>query len=88
MHQHECNSHIEPIYLIQKNQTKAFSYTIFPVKKINVEKNFKIMRKLLFNYSIYSHPEVGKYSGCDKHYELRSSPFYLWSLAFKKKMTT
>jgi hypothetical protein len=35
-----------------------FSYAIFPVKKINVGKKFKIMRKLLFNYSLYSHPEI------------------------------
>jgi hypothetical protein len=37
----------------------TFSYTRFPVNKINVEKIFKIMRKLLFNYSFYSHPEIG-----------------------------
>jgi hypothetical protein len=42
-----------------ENQTKDFfSYTIFPVKKISIGKNFKIMRKLLFNYSLYSHPEI------------------------------
>jgi hypothetical protein len=41
-----------------ENKTKDFSYTIFPAKKINVGKNFKIMRKLLFNYSFYSHPEI------------------------------
>jgi hypothetical protein len=33
------------------------------VNKINVEKIFKIMRKLLFNYSFYSHPEIGKFQG-------------------------
>jgi hypothetical protein len=33
------------------------------VNKINVEKIFKIMRKLLFNYSSYSHPEIGKFQG-------------------------
>jgi hypothetical protein len=38
-----------------------FSYTRFPVNKINVEKIFKIMRKLLFNYSFYSHPEIGEF---------------------------
>jgi hypothetical protein len=44
-----------------ENQTKDFSYTIFPVKKINVGKIFKIMRKSLFNYSFYSHPEIGNF---------------------------
>jgi hypothetical protein len=41
----------------------TFSYTRFPVKKINVEKIFKIMKKLLFNYYFYSHPEIGKFQG-------------------------
>jgi hypothetical protein len=41
-----------------ENQTKTFSYTIFHVKKINVAKKFKIMRKLLFNCSLYSHVEA------------------------------
>jgi hypothetical protein len=40
-----------------------FSYTRFPVNKINVEKIFKIMRKSLFKYSLYSHPEIGKFQG-------------------------
>jgi hypothetical protein len=43
--------------------TKDFSYTIFPLKKINVEKKFKIMRKLLFNFPSYSHPEIWKFQG-------------------------
>jgi hypothetical protein len=62
---------IEPIYLIQKNNQRFFSYTIFPVNKINVEKFFKIMRKLLFNYSFYSHPEIGKFQGVTavEHYD-------------------
>jgi hypothetical protein len=38
-----------------------FSYTIFLVKKINVGKILKIMIKLLFNYSFYSHPEIGNF---------------------------
>jgi hypothetical protein len=46
-----------------ENQTMTFSYTRFPVNKINVEKNFKIMRKFLFNYSFYSHPEIWKFQG-------------------------
>jgi hypothetical protein len=46
-----------------ENQTKTFSYTRFPVNKITVEKIFKIMRKSLFNYSFYSHSEIGKFQG-------------------------
>jgi hypothetical protein len=59
MHQHECNT-LNLLFNLE-NQTKDFSYTIFPVKKINVGKNFKIMRKSLFNYSFYSHPEIGNF---------------------------
>jgi hypothetical protein len=44
-----------------RKSNKYFSYTIFPVKKINIGKVFKIMRKLLFNYSFYSHPEIGNF---------------------------
>jgi hypothetical protein len=36
----------------------TFSYTRFPVKKINVGNFFKITRKFIFNYSLYSHPEI------------------------------
>jgi hypothetical protein len=55
MHRHECNTHN---FLFDSEKSKKdFSYTIFPVNKINVGKN-KIMRKLLFNYSFYSHPEI------------------------------
>jgi hypothetical protein len=59
MHRHECNTH--NFYLILENETMDFSYTIFLVKKINVGKILKIMRKLLFNYSFYSHPEIGNF---------------------------
>jgi hypothetical protein len=45
------------------NANKDFPYTIFPVKKINVEIFLKIYEKLLFNYSLYSHPEIGKFQG-------------------------
>jgi hypothetical protein len=44
-----------------ENQTKDFSYTIFPVKKNKYCKNFKIMGKSLFNSSFYSHPEIGNF---------------------------
>jgi hypothetical protein len=46
-----------------ENQTMTFPYTIFPINKINVEKNFKIMRKPLFNCSFYSHPKIWKFQG-------------------------
>jgi hypothetical protein len=42
-------------------QTMDFSYNIFSVKKNKCRKNFKIMRKSLFNYSLYSHPEIGNF---------------------------
>jgi hypothetical protein len=59
MHRHECNTHN---FLFNFRKTnKDFLYTIFPVKKINVGKNFKIMIKSLFNYSLYSHPEIGNF---------------------------
>jgi hypothetical protein len=38
-----------------------FLYYISCKEKINVGKNFKIMRKSLFNYSFYSHPEIGNF---------------------------
>jgi hypothetical protein len=53
-----------------ENQTMDFSYTIFTVKKINVGKILKIMRKLLFNYSFYSHPEIGKFQGVTRRYRM------------------
>jgi hypothetical protein len=39
MHRHECNTHI--IILFRKSN-KGFSYTIFPVKKNECWKNFKL----------------------------------------------
>jgi diaminopimelate decarboxylase len=51
------NATLTTFYLIRKSN-RDFSYTIFPVKKNKCWKNFKIMRKLLFNYSLYSHPEI------------------------------
>jgi hypothetical protein len=56
MHRHECNTHWTNLFNLE-NQTMTFSYTRFPVNKINVEINFKIMRKSLFSYSFYSHPK-------------------------------
>jgi hypothetical protein len=46
-----------------EKQTMTFSYTRFPVNKINVEKNHKIMRKSLFNCFFYSHLEIWKFQG-------------------------
>jgi hypothetical protein len=40
MHRHECNTH--NFLFDSENQTKLFSYTIFPVKKINVGKVLKL----------------------------------------------
>jgi hypothetical protein len=58
VHWHECNTH--NFYLIQKIK-QGFSYTIFPVKKNKFWKSFKIMIKLLFNYFLYSHLEIGNF---------------------------
>jgi hypothetical protein len=55
------NATLSQLCFNSENQTKDFSYTIFPVKKINVGKKIKIMRKVLFNYSFYSHPEIGNF---------------------------
>jgi hypothetical protein len=44
-----------------EKSNKDFSYTISPVKKNKCWKNFKIMRKSLFNYSLNSHPEIGNF---------------------------
>jgi hypothetical protein len=59
------NATLTTFYLIQKIK-QGFPYTIFPVKKNKCWKNFKIMRKSLFNYSLYSHPEIGNFR-CDKN---------------------
>jgi hypothetical protein len=56
-----------------ENQTKVFSYTIFPVEKINFKK-FKIMRKSLFNYFCYSHPEIGKFQGVTDAHNTHTHP--------------
>jgi hypothetical protein len=42
-------------FIYYRKSNNDFSYAI---KKINVEKIFKIMRKSLFNYSFYSHFEM------------------------------
>jgi hypothetical protein len=50
------NGTLTTFYLIEK-----IKQWIFPVKKNKCWKNFKIMRKLLFKYSLYSHPEIGNF---------------------------
>jgi hypothetical protein len=61
MHRHECNTH--NFLFDSEKANKDFSYTLFPVKKNKCWKSFKIMRKSLFKYSLYSHPEIGKFQG-------------------------
>jgi hypothetical protein len=91
MHQHECNTHNFIFNL--ENQTMDFSYTIFPVKKNKCWKNFKIMIKLLFNYSLYSHPEIGNFrvwqfsrrlGSRSNSRNLRRISRNLWGLYFQK----
>jgi hypothetical protein len=59
MHRHECNT-LNHLFNFRKSG-KPFSYTIFRVSKINVEKFFKVMRKLLFNYSFYYILKLGNF---------------------------
>jgi hypothetical protein len=49
------------LFIWFRKSNNGFPYTIFPVKKNKCWKNFKIMRKSLFNYSHYSHPEIGNF---------------------------
>jgi hypothetical protein len=54
------NATLTTLYLIQKIKQGFFLYYI-PYKENKCWKNFKIMRKLLFNYFLYSHPEIGNF---------------------------
>jgi hypothetical protein len=47
--------------LTSENQTKGFFLYYISCKENKCWKNFKIMRKLLFNYSLYSHPQIGNF---------------------------
>jgi hypothetical protein len=49
------------LFIWFRKSNKDFSYTTFPVKKNKRWKKFKIIRKSLFNYSFYSHPEIGNF---------------------------
>jgi hypothetical protein len=54
------NATLTTFYLIQKIKQGFFLYYI-SCKENKCWKNFKIMRKWLFNYYIYSHPEIGNF---------------------------
>jgi hypothetical protein len=60
MHHHVCNNH-QAFYLIHKTN-ECFFFTIFSVKKVNVGK-FRTERKLLLNFSSWSHPKIWKFQG-------------------------
>jgi hypothetical protein len=45
----------------RKSNNGFFIYYIPCKEKINVGNFLKIMRKSLFNYSFYSHPEIGDF---------------------------
>jgi hypothetical protein len=62
MHRHECNIHNFLFNL--ENQTKDFSYTIFPVKKINVGKILKL-RENRYLIILSIHILKLEISGCD-----------------------
>jgi hypothetical protein len=65
MHRHECNTQL--LFNLE-NQTKDFSYTIFPVKKINVGKILKLWEnRYLIILSI--HILKLEISGCDMDHE-------------------
>jgi hypothetical protein len=56
----DMNATLITFYLIYKIKQGFFLYYI-PYKENKCWKSFKIMRKLLFNYSLYSHPEIGNF---------------------------
>jgi hypothetical protein len=51
------NRTLTTFYLIQKIKQEFFLYYIF-CEENKFWENFKIMRKLLFSHSLYSHPEI------------------------------
>jgi hypothetical protein len=54
------NATLTTFYLLMKIKQGFFLYYI-SCKENKGWKSFKIMRKLLFNYSFYSHPEIGNF---------------------------
>jgi hypothetical protein len=55
------NATLTTIYLILENQAKVFFLNYISCKENKCGKNFKIMRKSLFKFSLYSHPEIGNF---------------------------
>jgi hypothetical protein len=54
------NATLTTFYLIQKIK-QGFFLCYISCKENKCWKNFKLMRKLLFNYSLNSHPEIGNF---------------------------
>jgi hypothetical protein len=48
-------------FILFRKSNKGFFLYYIPCKENKCRKNFKIMRKSLFNYSLYSHPEIGNF---------------------------
>jgi hypothetical protein len=65
VHRRECNTHSKPFFYSENQTMTAFSYTRFPVNKINVEKFILKLREnsCLIILSISSDLEIGKFQG-------------------------
>jgi hypothetical protein len=61
MHRPECNAH-NYLFNLEKSNKGFFLYYI-PCKEDKSWQNFKIKRKLLFNFSSYAHPEICEFQG-------------------------
>jgi hypothetical protein len=61
MHWPECNAH-NYLFNLEKSNKGFFLYYI-PCKEDKSWQNFKIKRKLLFNFSSYAHPEIWEFQG-------------------------
>jgi hypothetical protein len=55
------NATLTTIYLILENEAEVFFLNYISCKENKCWKIFKITRKSLFNYSFYSHPEIGNF---------------------------
>jgi hypothetical protein len=67
------NATLTTFYLIQKIKQDFFLYYI-SCKENKCWKIFKIMRKLLFNYYFYSHPEIEKFQAVTLRYLTNDNP--------------